>query len=495
MANDTSTRVLIGMTLYFLDKYDWVCETFDVEAAFLEPCLDVEMYIKCPEGTEELGFIPEEQKNNTYVKLRRSIYGNVDAALRWQRDFTEFLVSECGFSVCKSEPCILFLREDKQLKVVISTHVDDSMCAGSREDLDKLYRNVCKKYKITTLGRLKKHLGAHYDWKINKSEEQYVIVTMAKNAEEIVEYYEKVTGEKVKLAKTPGFQNTVLSKNDGDSIMIEEYRSLVGKRLYYTVKVGLDCANAVRDLAHHMSNPGEEQWKAMNRIVGYLEGKKLHGLIMLRPECLTVINYCDASYVTDKDLCRSVSGMVCMLGGLVVNWSSRTQKTCTLSSTESEYVALGECGQDLKFVCMFLHELGVGEMPGIIYEDNEGAIFLAKNQQVGMRTKHIDIKYHFIRELIGRNFLDIRYVRSEDNYADITTKNVGNEIFDKLFTNGIQVGNIVTKRENVGRTAYVSTGNEVRRFTYDVLPGNNTGDREHVTDELERATDGRDLEK
>ena len=131
MANDTSTRVLIGMTLYFLDKYDWVCETFDVEAAFLEPCLDVEMYIKCPEGTEELGFIPEEQKNNTYVKLRRSIYGNVDAALRWQRDFTEFLVSECGFSVCKSEPCILFLREDKQLKVVMSTHVDDSVCRKS----------------------------------------------------------------------------------------------------------------------------------------------------------------------------------------------------------------------------------------------------------------------------------------------------------------------------------------------------------------------------
>ena len=261
------------------------------------------------------------------------------------------------------------------------------------------------------------------------------------------------------------------------------------------MKVGPDCTNAVRDLARNMSNPGEEQWNAMNRIVGYLKGKKLHGLIMLRPECLTVINYCDASYTTDKDSRRSVSGMVCTLGGLVVNCSSRTQKTCTLSSTESEYVALGECGQDLKFVCMFLHELGIGKMPGIIYEDNEGAIFLAKNQQVGMRTKHIDIKYHFIRELIGRNFLDIRYVRSEDNYADITTKNVGNEIFDKLFTNGIQVGNIVTKRENVGRTADVSTGNEVRRFTYDVPPGTNTRDGKHVTDGLERATDGWDQEK
>ena len=82
---------------------------------------------------------------------------------------------------------------------------------------------------------------------------------MAKNAEEIVEYYEKVTGEKAKLAKTPGFQNTVLSRNDREIIMLEEYRSLVGKLLYYTVKVGPDCANAVRDLTRHiMSSPGEE---------------------------------------------------------------------------------------------------------------------------------------------------------------------------------------------------------------------------------------------
>ena len=74
---------------------------------------------------------------------------------------------------------------------------------------------------------------------------------------------------------------------------------------------------------------------------------------MHRPENLTVINYCDASYATEKILRRSVSGIIFTVGGLVVNWSSCTQKTTTLSSTESEYIALGECGQDLKFVCMF----------------------------------------------------------------------------------------------------------------------------------------------
>ena len=238
----------------------------------------------------------------------------------------------------------------------------------------------------------------------------------------------------------------------------------------------------MRDLARHMTNPGTEHWRAMERVVGYLKGKVLHGLIMRAPEFLTVIDYCDASYATDTILRRSVSGMICTIGGLLINWSSRTQKVCTLSSAESEYISLGECGQDLKFVCMFLQELGFGVMPGIIFEDNEGAIFLAKNQQVGMRTKHIDVKYHFIRDLVADNFLDIRYVKSEDNYADIMTKNVSNEVYERLFLRGLQVGNIVTKRENVGRMSNGSTGDgAVRRFTYDVPS----------TIEDGRATDGR----
>ena len=216
----------------------------------------------------------------------------------------------------------------------------------------------------------------------------------------------------------------MLKKNESDTVMLDEYRSLVGKLMYYTVKVGPDCANAVRDLARHMKTPGNQHWKAMERVVGYLKGKSLRGLIMRRPEYLRAIEYCDASYATDTMLRRSVSGMISSIGGLIVNWSSRTQKVCTLSSAESEYIALGECGQELKFECMFLQELGIGKMPGIIYEDNEGAIFLAKNQQVGMRTKHIDVKYHFIRDLVADNYLDLRYVKSEDNYADLMTKNV-----------------------------------------------------------------------
>ena len=125
-----------------MEKYDWVCEAFDIGAAFLELYLDIEMFIEWPEGIVELGFITEEEYKNTCVQLQRSMYGNVDAALRWQIEFTKYLVEQCGFKQCRSDPCILHYRENGELKIVLSSHVDDSLCAGKKEDLEKLYQKV-----------------------------------------------------------------------------------------------------------------------------------------------------------------------------------------------------------------------------------------------------------------------------------------------------------------------------------------------------------------
>ena len=234
----------------------------------------------------------------------------------------EFLVTDCVFTAYHSDPCILFLRENGHLKIVMSIHVDDSLCSRSRENLDGLYENVRKRYKISSLGQITKYLGVRYEWKFDENGELYVAASMEKNATEIIKYYEKITGESAKVYKAPGWQNSVLNKNEKETIMLEEYRSLVGKLLYYTVNVGPDCANVARDLARHMANPGEEQWKAMRRVVGYLKGKNFHGHIMRRPIDLRAVQYCDASYTTDPISRISISGMVGTLGGMIVSWIS-----------------------------------------------------------------------------------------------------------------------------------------------------------------------------
>jgi len=147
---------------------------------------------------------------------------------------------------------------------------------------------------------------------------------------------------------------------------------------------------------------------------------------------LKVICFADSDYAKNSDDCCSVSGHVTTLGGMITTWVSKTQNSVTLSSTEAEYVSLASCAQEVIFMQMLLDEVWHCKKPGLIYEDNTGAIFLVKNAQVGLRTKHIDIRHHFIRELWQKGLINVEYIKSEDNVADVLTKNVTVDLFGKL---------------------------------------------------------------
>ena len=139
--------------------------------------------------------------------------------------------------------CILYYQEGEKLLIVMSIHVDNSMVAGRKEDLTKFYKKVRTRFNITELGTLSKYLGVRYEWYNDEDEKPCVKVTMKDTAEAFVRKYEECTGKKAKLAATPGYPNQVLQKNEGETVDIDNYRSLVGKLLFYIVKVGPDCAN------------------------------------------------------------------------------------------------------------------------------------------------------------------------------------------------------------------------------------------------------------
>jgi len=124
------------------------------------------------------------------------------------------------------------------------------------------------------------------------------------------------------------------------------------------------------------------------------------------------------------------------VGGCIVSWSSKTQPTVTLSSTEAEYVAASTCATEIKFIQMLLEEVMPNEeiRPATLFEDNTGAIYLMENQAVGNRTKHIDVRMHHIREMMQGPDARMRvmFTRSESNFADILTKNVSERIFMQL---------------------------------------------------------------
>jgi hypothetical protein len=298
------------------------------------------------------------------------------------------------------------------------------------------------KFNITEMGSIKKHLGINYKWDIDEDGNRMLIASMRSMADEIVAKFRMVTGRDPELAMTPGKPNFGLVKNLEDPVMLDAYRSIIGKVMYYVTKISPECANPARELSQHMSNPGEQHWIALERLCGYIRCKDKHEIVYRYPKSLKVMAYVDSDYAKNTDTRRSVSGYVTTLGGVITTWASKTQHTVALSSTEAEYMALSLCAQEVVFMQMLLDEIIGCEKPGLIYEDNTGAIFLVKNSQVGQRTKHIDIRHHFLRDLWKSGQIEVVYVKSEDNIADLLTKNVPEATFERL-AHGLLSGSIV----------------------------------------------------
>ena len=170
----------------------------------------------------------------------------------------------------------------------------------------------------------------------------------------------------------------------------------------------------------------------MGPFIGYLKGKEAKGIIIRKPEVLKAVMFCDLNYATDKETINSVSGLVATLGGILLMCSSKTHRTVILIGTEAEYVALSECAQEVNFLSMLLGETTEVQKPSVIYEDNQGKKILAKNRQVGIHTKHIDIRHRFLRDMVEEKDLDIQYIHSEENPAEIMTKKLQKQILQGI---------------------------------------------------------------
>ena len=224
---------------------------------------------------------------------------------------------------------------------------------------------------------------------------------MEKDVKKLVEGYKKYTGNDFKVQKFPGAPGTTLSKTDlEEPYNINKYLSFVGKLMWYTTKVGPDVENASRELAVHMSHPGPDHWKALGHLISYIKGKENKGIITRNPKVLKAVMFCDSNYSTEKEIRKSVSGLVTTIGGTLLTCLSKTQRTVTLSSTEEEYVTLSLCTQEVKFVGMLLGYTTKVQKPSGIYENNQGVIFLENNRQVGIQTKSIHIRHHFLRDMV-----------------------------------------------------------------------------------------------
>jgi len=216
------------------------------------------------------------------------------------------------------------------------------------------------------------------------------------------------------------------------------FRSGVGMLLYLVKHSRPDLANPTRELSKVMDGASEGHFLELKRVIKHALDTKEKGL-RIKPSRLDNTNnvfelkcYSDSDFSGDKEKRLSVSGFVVYFMGVAVAWRSKAQRSVALSSTEAEYYAVSEVVKEIKFIVQVLEFLEAPvKYPVRVHVDNIGAIFLANNKTTGARTKHIDVRYHFVREYIKEGKVLIEFVRSEDNDADLMTKNVTGEIYER----------------------------------------------------------------
>ena len=411
----------IRLLLAFAVQHDFLIHQMDVETAFLNGKLDEEIYMQQPEGYVKPG------EEHLACKLEKSLYGLKQSSRCWNKAFKES-VEKLGFTQASADPCV-FIRKTDTL-TIIAIHVDDLMIlAKNILEMQRLKGSLKVQFKMKDMGELHYYVGVCI---VQDKERKQVYLHQGQYIEKMLKKFGQTEAKPV---STPADLNVKLQKEDGVSRPVDTitYQSIVGSLLYAAITTRPDIAQAVGVLSKFCANPTQSHLTAAKRILRYLKGTVYLGLSYKKCADGNLIGYSDADWAGDVDDRHSTSGNVFLLAKGAVSWLSKKQATVALSTAEAEYVALSAATQEAIWLRRLLTDVGESlEDPVVINEDNQGAIAMAKNPVGHARTKHIDIRYHFVREGVQNGAIILKYVATDEMIADILTKPLPKHPFEKL---------------------------------------------------------------
>lgn len=208
------------------------------------------------------------------------------------------------------------------------------------------------------------------------------------------------------------------------------YREAIGSLLFIAKVSRPDIEYAINRASQFLTNYSQMHWQTVKRILRYLKGTIDYGIIYGNDmnDC-TLYGYTDADYAGCIDTRKSTSGFVFMLNGGAITWLSQKQRVVAFSTTETEYIALALGTKDAIWLQQIISELGLKCDTVPMYVDNQSAIKLTYNLEYHKKTKHIDICFHFVREIQKRGNIDVRYIDTKHQLADIFTKALAKQQF------------------------------------------------------------------
>ncbi|BBH04062.1 Toll-Interleukin-Resistance domain family protein [Prunus dulcis] len=409
---------------------DLYLEQLDVKTAFLHGDLDEEIYMHQPEGFSERG------NKNMVCRLKKSLYGLKQAPRQWYKKFDSFMHKE-GFQKCNADHCCYFKRY-RSSYIILLLYVDDMLVAGSdMDDIRRLKQQLSKEFDMKDLGPAKKILGMQI------TRDKHRGILQLSQTEYINRVLQRFNMGDAKPVSTPLASHFHLSKDQSPQTEEERdlmakvpYASAIGSLMYAMVCTRPDIGHAVGVVSRFMSNPGKAHWEAVKWILRYLQGTSEKCLYFGKGE-LKVQGYVDADFGGEVDHRRSTTGYIFTVGNTAVSWMSQLQKIVTLSTTEAEYVAVTEASKEMIWLQGLLTELGFKQEKNVLHSDSQSAIHLAKNSAFHSRTKHIGLRYHFIRSLLEDEVLTLEKIQGSKNPADMLTKTV---TIDKLKLCSTSVG-------------------------------------------------------
>ena len=414
-----SVRTLISVAA----KKQWHIHQMDVSTAFLNGDLTEDLYLEQPAGFVVPG------KEDQVCKLHKAIYGLKQSSKTWNDTIHMYLCDELKFTQSGGDPC-LYVRIENDIICVIALYVDDFLITCEDESImNRLKRDLSSRFRMKDLGKLNSFLGV----KITTREDGYLL-----HQESFIEsLLHKFNLSEANSVSSPAEPGTILEQGTDESEFFDTkmYQSAVGSLLFLSTRTRPDIAYSVGQVAKFSSKPTTQHWSAVKRIMRYLKGTKALGLLYKNQDPnIQCSGYSDSDWAGDRTDRKSTSGYCFLIGDDLVSWRSAKQTCVALSTAEAEYVALASAGQEAVWLKQMLVDLSAhcGTTPISIFEDNQAALCLAKNPKDHRRTKHIDIKFHSIRDLVNSGQVTVNYCPSADMLADIFTKPLAKDRFTSL---------------------------------------------------------------
>jgi len=384
---------------------------FDVETAFFYGVMDAPVYIS------QVACFEQKGRENWVWKLNKSLYGTKQASRQWQKHLNNTL-QQLGFTPSISDSSLYF---NQSSSIIIHIYVDDGLIFGElREEIIQFMEDLKKNYTLKVKERPSQHLGYCLDWKPDGS----VLIHQQPFCEKILEEF-KMLDSKIVLSPAPMNLHEVVSQ-DSALVDFHKMQKAIGMLNFLALHTRPDITFTTNLLAQFARKPNASHWSAVKNLLRYLKGTQylgIHHTQSNNPHQQMGWEYAD--YAMALNTKKSTSSVIICLFDNPIYWKKKKRSIVVKNTSEAEMIAVNLCLKQMRWLSNLILDIYIHINKPIIYNDNSGTVVYSKNSIINIQSRHVDIKYKYINDLVDKNLISVVPISTDLMLADMLTKTLG----------------------------------------------------------------------